>query len=121
MRISLISPAAPPLPMQENPMDTFQRECPELASRFQALVEAQISLPGLDPRTRQLVNVAIQTANRNPPGVYFHAAMAREAGASREQVVAAVAMNLHLSGLAPVLDCLGPALEGFTRGSFPAR
>jgi AhpD family alkylhydroperoxidase len=105
--------------MQENPMEIFTRECPDLASRFDALVEGQARLPGLDPKTRQLVNLAIQTANRNPRGVYFHAAMARDAGATREEVVAAVVMNLHLSGLAPVLDCLGPAIGGFSEGKFP--
>jgi AhpD family alkylhydroperoxidase len=105
--------------MQENPMEIFARECPDLAARFDALVAGQARLPGLDPKTKQLVNVAIQTANRNPRGAFFHAAMARDAGASREEVVAAVVMNLHLSGLVSVLDCLGPAIGGFTGGTFP--
>ena len=100
-------------------MEIFARECPDLAARFDAVVEGQARLPGLDPKTKQLVNVAIQTAIRNPRGAFFHAAMARDAGASREEVVAAVVMNLHLSGLASVLDCLGPAIEGFTEGRFP--
>lgn len=98
--------------MDENPFDVFQHECPDVAARFNALVDAQRAWPGMDPRTKQLVNIAIQTANRNPRGVYFHAMMARQAGATREEVVGAVVMNLHLSGLAAVLDCLPSALGG---------
>jgi hypothetical protein len=38
--------------------------------------------------------------------------MARQAGATRDEVVSAVVMNLHLSGPAAVLDCLPAALRG---------
>jgi len=39
--------------------------------------------------------------------------MAKNEGASREEIVGAVVINLHLSGLACVFYCLPPALEGF--------
>jgi hypothetical protein len=45
----------------------------------------------------------------------FHATMARTAGATRKEVLGAVAMNLHLSGLAPVLECLPAAVEGYEK------
>lgn len=97
----------------QDPYEVFERELPQLAQRFDAIVQAQIELPGLDPKTKQLVNIAIQTANRNARGVMWHAMMARRIGATREEVVGAVAMNLHLSGLAAVLESLPAALEGF--------
>jgi AhpD family alkylhydroperoxidase len=99
--------------MDENPMELFARECPALAKALEGVIDAQRSMVGMDDKTRQLVNLAIQTANRNPAGVFFHSHWAREAGASREEVIGAVAMNLHLSGLAPVLECLPAAIEGF--------
>ena len=98
--------------MKQNPYEIFQKEVPELAERFNNLVEVQKSLGGLDPKTKQLINIAIQTATRNPDGVRFHAAMAREAGATKEEIVGAVVMNLHLTGLVTVLECLPAALEG---------
>ncbi|MBP1928834.1 alkylhydroperoxidase/carboxymuconolactone decarboxylase family protein YurZ [Methanolinea mesophila] len=94
-------------------MELFVRECPGLAKALEGIVDAQRSLEGMGGKTRQLVNLAIQTANRNPRGVLFHSRMAREAGASRGEVIGAVVMNLHLSGLAPVLDCLPAAVEGY--------
>jgi AhpD family alkylhydroperoxidase len=98
---------------ERNPFDVFETELPLLAERFDQLVQAQIALPGLDAKTKQLLNIAIQTANRNPRGVTWHAMMAREQGATREEVVGAVAMNLHLSGLVAVLDCLPAAVDGY--------
>jgi AhpD family alkylhydroperoxidase len=98
---------------ERNPFEVFETELPELAQRFDELVQAQIALPGLDQKTKQLLNIAIQTANRNPRGVTWHAMMAREQGATREEVVGAVAMNLHLSGLAAVLESLPAAIAGY--------
>ena len=98
---------------EKNPYEVFEEELPELAARFDAVVQAQIQLPGLDPKTKQLVNIAIQTANRNPRGAMWHAAMAREQGATREEVIGAVALNLHLTGLAAVLDGLPAVVKGF--------
>jgi len=96
----------------ENPYDLFQKECPELAERFNKLIEVQRSLNGLDPKTKQLINIAIQTSTRNPDGVRMHAIMAHWTGATKEEVVGAVVMNLHLTGLVTVLECLPAALAG---------
>jgi AhpD family alkylhydroperoxidase len=99
--------------MVNNPFELFVKECPELASKFNELVEVQKSLPGLDSKTKQLINIAIQTANRNPNGVKMHVMMAENEGASRAEIVNAIVLNLHLSGLVPVMECLPSAIEAF--------
>jgi alkylhydroperoxidase/carboxymuconolactone decarboxylase family protein YurZ len=109
------------MPGEENPYDLFMRECPTVSGRFNDLVDAQRALPGLDPKTRQLINIAIQTSTRNPRGVFFHAGMARSAGASRDEVIGAVVMNLHLSGLAAVLDSLPAAVKGYAAETYPGK
>ena len=96
-----------------NPYDIFEKEAPEIAAKFNELVDAQRANKALDQKTKQLINIAIQTANRNPRGVFFHAQMAKQAGATREEVVSAVVMNLHLSGLASVVDSLPSAMQGY--------
>lgn len=99
--------------MLQNPYELLWAECPELASCFENVLEAQRHVPGLDEVTRQLINVAIHTANRNPAGVYVNALMARAEGASRDAVVAAVVMNLPQSGLSAVLESLPSAVAAF--------
>lgn len=96
-----------------NPFDLFAKEFPQLAEHFDQLVNAQRELPGLDAKTKQLINVAIQTATRTPRGVGFHAGMARRAGASRQETLGAVVMTLHLCGLSAVLDSLPAAVDGY--------
>jgi len=110
-RHPLITGAKIPMKMK-NPFDVFQQECPELAERFNNLVEVQRTLEGLDNKTKQLINIAIQTSIRNSQGVRMHAMMAYQAGATRDEIVGAVVMNLHLTGLVTVLDSLPAALEG---------
>ena len=98
--------------MKKSPYEIFQMECPELAAKFNELVQVQRTIKGLDPKTKQLINIAIQTANKNPTGVKMHAMMAKKEGVKREEVINAVTMNLHLSGLSTVLECLPSAIEG---------
>jgi AhpD family alkylhydroperoxidase len=102
--------------MEKNPYQIFQEECPDLADSFNKLVEAQRSLEGLDAKTKQLINIAIQTAHSNAMGVKLHAQMARKTGATRDEVKGAVVLNLHLSGLSNVLKCLPAALDGYELG-----
>lgn len=99
--------------MTQNPYEIFLEECPEVAARFDDLIKAQQSLKGLDAKTKQLINIAIQTANRNVRGVQMHAMMAKNEGASRDEIIGAVVLNLHHSGFASVLECLPAAIEGF--------
>jgi len=103
-------------PGEENPYDLFMRECPSIFRPFNELIDAQRTLPGLDQKTKQLINIAIQASNRNPTGVFFHAGMARSCGATRDEIIGAVVMNLHLSGLATVLESLPAAVKGYASG-----
>ena len=98
--------------LEKNPFDVFRRECPELAEQFNNLVEVQRTSKALDPKTKQLINIAIQAATRNVRGVQMHAMMACKAGATREEIVGAVVMTLHLTGLVTVLEALPAALAG---------
>ena len=66
----------------------------------------------LTTRQNRLINIAIQTATRNPEGVRLHTVMAWQAGATKDEIVGAVVMNLHLTGLVSVLECLPAALGG---------
>ena len=101
--------------MAEYTFEHFEEEYPELAKKYVKLIEAQRSLKGLDEKTRQLINVAIQSTNRSALGVRYHARMARKAGATRDEVLSAVVLNLHLRGVSLVLDMLPAAIEGFSK------
>jgi AhpD family alkylhydroperoxidase len=98
--------------MKQNADDVFRRECPELAERFGNLIEVQRTLAGIDQRTKQLINIAVSTAGRDPGSVHWHAILASRAGADKDEIVGAVVMNLHRSGLVAVLESIPAALAG---------
>ncbi|HOI71916.1 MAG TPA: hypothetical protein PL055_03970 [Methanobacterium sp.] len=60
-----------------------------------------------------MINIAIQTSHKNSTGVKLHAFMAKNEGATREEITGAVVLNLHHSGLSSVLNCLPAAIDGF--------
>jgi alkylhydroperoxidase/carboxymuconolactone decarboxylase family protein YurZ len=66
--------------MEKSTYETFQSECPKLAAKFNELVQVQSTMTGLDQKTKQLINIAIQTSNKNPVGVKMHAIMAKKMG-----------------------------------------
>ena len=101
--------------MDKSPFELFREECPELQEKFDELIEVQKAMPGLDPESQRLRCASSPSSVRTatPGGILFHFMMARRMGAKRGEVVGAVAMNLHLSGLAAVLDCLPSAVEGY--------
>lgn len=100
---------------QNNPMDTFYRESPEVAMAFDTLIESLRNTKGLDDKTKQLVYIALQASLGNPTAIYYHVPMARKAGASREEVKDAILITLTVCGLKGVTTCLPVALDIFDR------
>src|SRR5262245_28507898 len=101
--------------MAERPMEQALRERPQIIGKFRELVAAQNSTGGLDPKTRELVIIGIMTAHRNTRAVKAHVITARNKGATRDEVIGAVMMNLHLSGLSTITECLPVALEALDK------
>ena len=54
-----------------NPFEVFMSECPDIARAFNGLVDAQRNAPGMDSKTKQLVNIASPDGNTEPSGSLF--------------------------------------------------
>jgi alkylhydroperoxidase/carboxymuconolactone decarboxylase family protein YurZ len=77
---------------------TFQREAPQHAQAWGALVQALASATALDRKTGALAYLAVLAAMRLESGIPFHVVAARDAGASREEVISAVLVGLPAAG-----------------------
>ncbi|MDA8227287.1 MAG: carboxymuconolactone decarboxylase family protein [Desulfitobacterium hafniense] len=66
----------------------------------------------LDAKTFQLIYIALQAQNGGAGSVAGHTALAKKAGATREEVMGAVLTTLML-GVNGVADCLAVALESY--------
>jgi alkylhydroperoxidase/carboxymuconolactone decarboxylase family protein YurZ len=94
-----------------NPLEIFQKEAPEVAAAFDGLIEALKKSPGLDAKTKQLVYIGIKAAMGDSTAIYFHVQMAKELGATREEIRDTILITLSVCGLKGVASCLPTALD----------
>jgi AhpD family alkylhydroperoxidase len=102
-------------PVNENPMDVFKREAPEVAEAFNGLIMALVASKGLDPKTKQLIYIAMKASTGDEMAVKAHVPMAIQAGATKEEVVDAILMTLTVSGIKGVVTCLPGAVKAFEK------
>ena len=94
-----------------NPLEIFQKEAPDVANAFNAMIETLKATKGLDDKTKQLVYIGIKAALGDTTAVYYHVPMAKKAGASRDEVRDTILITLPVCGLKGVADSLPLALE----------
>jgi AhpD family alkylhydroperoxidase len=90
----------------------FLSEAPEHAGAWMQAVKGLDAASALDKKTEELAYIAVLAALRMTSGIPFHVSSARQAGATREEVVSAVLLGLPAAGNA-VTQSLPAALEAF--------
>lgn len=91
---------------------TFQQEAPGHADAWMKAVMGLSEATRLDPKTGALAYLAVLAALRMESGIPFHVAMARQAGATREEVISAILVGLPAAGHA-VTQVLPAALAAY--------
>lgn len=100
---------------EQNPYGVFRNEAPQAAEAFDGLIQAVCATGGLDAKTRQLIYIGIKASQGDAAAVAAHVPMARQAGATKEEIRGAVVLTLTVCGVTGVMRCLAPALEAFDR------
>ena len=77
---------------------TFMNEAPDHAQVWAAMVQALSAASALDKKTSALAYLAVLAALNRERGVPFHVQAAKQAGASREEVISAVLVGLPVAG-----------------------
>ena len=77
---------------------TFMSEAPQHAQAWGAMVQGLASASALDDKTRELTYLAVLAALQRESGVPFHVQSAKQAGASREEVISAILVGLPAAG-----------------------
>lgn len=93
----------------------FLKAFPDAGKAYLGLFQAVMDRPALDAKTRQLILIAVMTAQNYPPGVKAHVPQAVKAGATKEEILDAVLTPLPVSGINGVLECLSIVLEQFSK------
>lgn len=91
---------------------TFLSEAPRHAEIWNKTIQGLASVSALDQKTGELAFLAVLAALRLETGVPFHVKLAKEAGATREEVISAVLVGIPAAGHC-VTRVLPVALEAY--------
>lgn len=81
-----------------NAFQTFFNEAPQHAQAWGAMVQGLASAAALDRKTSALAYLAVLAALRLESGIPFHVQAAKNAGASRQEVISAILIGLPAAG-----------------------
>jgi alkylhydroperoxidase/carboxymuconolactone decarboxylase family protein YurZ len=76
----------------------FMREAPRHAQAWMTAIQGLGQASALDKKTEGLAYLAVLAAMRLESGVPFHVTLAKQAGASREEVISAILVGLPAAG-----------------------
>lgn len=76
----------------------FMTEAPEHAGAWGVLVQELAKASALDPKTGQLAYLSVLAALQIKSGIPFHVKGAKQAGATREEVISAILVGLPAAG-----------------------
>jgi alkylhydroperoxidase/carboxymuconolactone decarboxylase family protein YurZ len=85
-------------PPVSNAFQTFLAEAPKQAQAWMAAVQEIDNASALDKKTEELAYLAVLAALRMESGVPFHVHLAKQKGASREEVISAILVGLPAAG-----------------------
>lgn len=93
----------------------FMMETPAHSRAWMAAVDGLDSACALEGKTKHLAYLAVLAALQLTDGLPFHATLAKEAGATREEVASAILIGLPAAGNA-VIHALPAAMAVFDGG-----
>ena len=94
-------------------METLKEEAPIVSKAFFDFADTLMNNGGLDAKTFQLLYIALKASVGETGAVAAHAALAKKAGATREELLGAVLITLMTNGVHGVSYCINAALESY--------
>jgi alkylhydroperoxidase/carboxymuconolactone decarboxylase family protein YurZ len=98
--------------LMSDAFQVFLQEAPQHAQAWMTAVQSLGSASALDKKTESLAYLAVLSVLRLESGIPFHVALAKEAGASREEVISAILVGLPAAGNV-VTRALPAALQAY--------
>ncbi|MDR1623418.1 MAG: carboxymuconolactone decarboxylase family protein [Tannerellaceae bacterium] len=84
---------------KKNLMEVFREEAPEVAQAFGGLIQSVSNMKALEPKIKQLIYIAIRASQGETTVVISHVPMAKQAGATREELKKAILMTTTVCGI----------------------
>jgi AhpD family alkylhydroperoxidase len=100
------------LPGISNSFQAFLKEASEHAEAWMSAVQKLDQASALDKKTGELAYLAVLAANRMESGIFFHVKSAKQAGATRDEIISAILIGLPAVGQV-VIQSLPIALAAY--------
>lgn len=112
-----MSPSSPEwsFPYEGQLHDTF----PALHEAERAFMSQIDSLPAPDRKTHELIRLVCLIAQRNHEGIMRHAGLAREVGATWEEVLGSAMLTIPAFGVLPAVEAIPHVRAGFDAAPDP--
>ena len=81
-----------------NAFQTFMTDAPDHANAWSEMVQGVAKASALDGKTRALTYLAVLATLQLESGIPFHVKAAKQAGATREEVISAILVGLPAAG-----------------------
>lgn len=99
--------------MNNNPLQTFVDEAPEIQKAYASFIQSLIADKGLDNKTKQLIYIGMKMIADDERAVKMHVPMAKNAGATKEEVKTTVLLGLSVIGMKAASKYLPLVLDSF--------
>lgn len=76
----------------------FMKEAPEIQKAWMEMVQKTAMASALDKKTAELAYIAVLAATGLESGLPFHVGMARDLGATRDEIISATLLGLPAVG-----------------------
>ena len=100
--------------LMSNAFQSFMTNAPKHSQAWMTAAQGLDSASALDKKTEELAYLAVLAALRLESGVPFHVQSAKQAGASRDEVISAILIGLPAAG-SGVTQCLPAALAAYDK------
>ncbi len=97
----------------KSPLQVFVKECPDVQQAYAGFINSLIGLKALDAKTKQLIYIAMKIVSDDDAAIKAHIPMAKNAGATREEIKAVIQLSISVIGLKAVNKFLPQALEAY--------
>ena len=97
----------------KNSLETFQTESPEIQKAYAHFIESLITDQSLENKTKQLIYIGMKMVSDDERAVKMHVAMAKNVGATRDEIKLTILLGLSVIGLKAASKYLPLALESF--------
>ncbi|NOY97129.1 MAG: carboxymuconolactone decarboxylase family protein [Chlorobi bacterium] len=99
----------------KDPLQLFTEESPEIQKAYAGFIQSLIADDGLDNKAKQLIYIGMKMVADDERAVKMHVPIAKNAGATREEVRTTVLLGLSVIGLKAASKYLPIVLESFDK------